>query len=100
VKNVIGLTGQWFTAPRYTLHSSLFAMLPTRLLANGEDVEIPAECRHIHREGDLVIVIDQRTTRFLAVDEAPGYVFGMTVGNDVADQMWYREQSWSKRLHG
>ena len=67
-------------------------MLPTTLLANGEDVEVPAECHHIHHEGELVVIIGRRTPRFLSVDEAARYVFGVTVGNDIADQTWYREQ--------
>ena len=92
VGKVIGLTGQWSNPPKYAPHPRLFAMLPTTLLANDEDVEVPAECHHIHHEGELVVIIGRRTPRFLSVDEAARYVFGVTVGNDIADQTWYREQ--------
>lgn len=92
VQKVIGLTAQFSQPKRPNKHLRLFGMFATSLLANGEAIEIPPECHHIHHEGEMVVVIGKKVPRFTSVEDAPQYVFGVTVGNDVADGTWYGEQ--------
>ncbi len=95
VSKIIGLVGQ-FHAPgeeaRKLKHLRTFAMLPTTLTRPEADVELPPECHHIHHEGELVVVIG-REGRYIPVEAAAGYVFGVAAGNDIADQTWYSESA-------
>ena len=93
ISKVIGVTGQWppaGTARRFIPHPRIFAKLTTSLILDGADVEVPPECQHVHHEGEMVVVLGKKGRHISAAD-APGYVFGITVGNDVADATWYRE---------
>ena len=94
VSKVVGVTGQWprrGTPRRFIPHPRIFAKLPTSLILDGEEVELPPECHHIHHEGEVVVVIGKKG-RHISEADAPDYVFGITVGNDVADATWYGEQ--------
>jgi len=92
VQKVIGLTSQFSRdgTPHSNKHLRLFAKLPTSLIAHGEDIEVPPECHHIHHEDELVVVIG-KSGRYISEEDAPGHVFGVTVGNEVADGTWYSE---------
>lgn len=90
VQKVIGLTGQWPKRGKMT-HPGMFGKFPTSLARNGDDVILPPECHHLHHEGEMVAVIGKKVPRFISVAEAPQYVFGVAVGNDVADGTWYSE---------
>ena len=92
VQKVIGLTAQFSETRTPAPHLRLFGMFATSLLPNGGEVEIPPECQHIHHEGEMVVVIGKKVPRFTSVADAPQYVFGVTVGNDVADAGWYGER--------
>lgn len=91
VQKVIGLVGQFSEVKQPAPHPRLFGMYATSLLPNGGDVELPPECQHLHHEGEMVVVIGKRVPRFTSVQDAASYVFGVTVGNDVADVTWYQE---------
>jgi 2-keto-4-pentenoate hydratase/2-oxohepta-3-ene-1,7-dioic acid hydratase in catechol pathway len=92
VQKVIGLTAQFSETKTPAPHLRLFGMFATSLLPNGGDIEVPPECKHIHHEGEMVVVIGKKVPRFTSVADAPQYVFGVTVGNDVADAGWYGER--------
>lgn len=60
------------------------------LVADGEDVVIPADAGpRVHYEGELVVVIG-REARNLTPDNALGCVFGYTIGNDVSERDWQK----------
>lgn len=93
ISKVIGVTGQWpavGTARRFIPNPRIFAKLTTSLILDRAEVEVPPECHHIHHEGEMVVVIGKQG-RHISEQDAPGYVFGITVGNDVDDATWYRE---------
>jgi 2-keto-4-pentenoate hydratase/2-oxohepta-3-ene-1,7-dioic acid hydratase in catechol pathway len=92
VQKVIGLTAQFSDVKKPAPHLRLFGMFATSLLPNGGEIEVPPECHFIHHEGEMVVVIGKKVPRFTSVQDAPQYVFGVTVGNDVADSSWYGEQ--------
>jgi 2-keto-4-pentenoate hydratase/2-oxohepta-3-ene-1,7-dioic acid hydratase in catechol pathway len=61
------------------------------LIAHDEDVVIPHDAtEQIHYEGELVVVIG-RKAKHLSEKDALSCVFGYTIGNDVSERTWQRE---------
>ena len=73
------------------IHPRWFAKLPTSLVATEGEVEHPPEANNLDWEGELVLVIGRRT-RHVTVEDAPRYIFGVTVGNDFSENTWYGER--------
>ncbi|HJS44560.1 MAG TPA: fumarylacetoacetate hydrolase family protein [Gemmatimonadales bacterium] len=73
-------------------HPRWFAKLPTTLVGPEADVEHPPEASNFDWEGELVLVIGRRA-RHVSVEEAPRYIFGVTVGNDFSENTWYGERA-------
>lgn len=78
----------------------LFLKAPSALLAHGEPIVRPEMARRVDYEAELAVVIG-RTARHVPVEEALGYVFGYTCGNDVTardlqkkDIQWARAKSF------
>lgn len=67
----------------------LFFKPLTSLQNPGGDIVIPPGAKNVHYEGELVIVIGKRAQR-ISVDQAPGYIFGYSCGNDVSERDWQR----------
>jgi len=64
---------------------------PNALVADGEAIVIPADSPGpVHFEGELVAVIG-RTARNLSEADALSCVLGYTLGNDVSDRTWQKE---------
>jgi len=60
------------------------------LIAHGENVVIPADAGElIHYEGELVVVIGKKA-KHLTEANALDVVFGYTIGNDVSERTWQR----------
>jgi 2-keto-4-pentenoate hydratase/2-oxohepta-3-ene-1,7-dioic acid hydratase in catechol pathway len=60
------------------------------LIADGEDVVIPAHAPpKVNYEGELVVVIG-RQAKHLTEADAMSCVFGYTIGNDVSERTWQR----------
>jgi len=60
------------------------------LIADGEDVVIPAHAPpKVNYEGELVVVIGKQA-KHLTEDNAMSCVFGYTIGNDVSERTWQR----------
>ena len=57
------------------------------LVADGENVVIPADATQVEYEGELAVVIGQRAHK-LSKEEAMRCVFGYTIGNDVSERIW------------
>ena len=61
------------------------------LIADGEAIVIPRDAtEHVQYEGELVAVIGRRCRRVSEAD-ALDYVFGYTIGNDVSERSWQRD---------
>lgn len=70
-------------------YPGLFAKMPTSIVGPGADVIYPADATNLHFEGELVVVIGRKAHN-VSVAEAPGYVFGVTAGNDISERDWQR----------
>jgi 2-keto-4-pentenoate hydratase/2-oxohepta-3-ene-1,7-dioic acid hydratase in catechol pathway len=62
------------------------------LIADGENIVIPAESGGIQYEGELVVVIG-KTGRYVSERDALSIVLGYTIGNDVSERTWQRADS-------
>jgi 2-keto-4-pentenoate hydratase/2-oxohepta-3-ene-1,7-dioic acid hydratase in catechol pathway len=88
----------------YAAHAAEFvsATLPSRpqpgyransaLIADGENIVIPAESGGIQYEGELVVVIG-KTARYVAEGDALSIVLGYSIGNDVSERTWQKADS-------
>jgi len=77
----------------------IFLKAPSCLLEHNGQIVIPQGTSDVHYEGELVVVIGKKAKQ-IPVGEAPGYVLGVTCGNDVsardwqkADLQWWRAKS-------
>lgn len=60
------------------------------LIAHGEAIVIPADASdEVQYEGELVAVFGKKC-RKVSKEEALDYVFGWTIGNDVSERVWQR----------
>jgi 2-keto-4-pentenoate hydratase/2-oxohepta-3-ene-1,7-dioic acid hydratase in catechol pathway len=72
----------------------LFAKLPSALIGHGGAIVVPADAQNLHYEGELVIVIGKRA-RKITIDQAPGYIFGVSAGNDISERTWqFQDSQW------
>lgn len=65
----------------------LFLKLPTSLVGDQADITLPDDANNVHFEGELVLVIGKAAKDVSAAD-APSYIFGVTVGNDLTERSW------------
>ena len=92
---VIGVPGNYNRpdeAPRTISHPRWFNKFPTSLNSHEGDVEIPPGANNLNFEGELVIIIGKEG-RFISEEDAPDYVFGLTVGNDWSENTWMGERN-------
>ena len=60
------------------------------LVPHGHDIIVPADAtEELQYEGELVVVMG-KTCRNVSETEALDYVFGYTIGNDVSERYWQR----------
>jgi 2-keto-4-pentenoate hydratase/2-oxohepta-3-ene-1,7-dioic acid hydratase in catechol pathway len=71
-------------------YPGLFAKYPSSIVAHGENIVIPPDAKNVHYEGELVVVIGKRA-KHVSVADAKSYVFGVTVGNDVSERDWQKQ---------
>ena len=60
------------------------------LIAHDEAVVMPRDATKVQYEGEIVAVIGRRA-KHLSEAEALGCVFGYTIGNDVSERNWQKE---------
>ena len=60
------------------------------LIAHDQPVVIPRDATTVQYEGELVVVIG-RQAKHLSEDDAMSCVFGYTIGNDVSERDWQRQ---------
>ena len=71
-------------------YPGLFAKFPTSLIANETEIVFPPGATDVHYEGEMVVVIGKRAKN-VSVEAAADYVFGVTVGNDISERAWQRD---------
>jgi 2-keto-4-pentenoate hydratase/2-oxohepta-3-ene-1,7-dioic acid hydratase in catechol pathway len=77
----------------------LFAKMPTSIIANEADIIYPADATNVHFEGELVIVIGKKASK-VPREKALDYIFGVTIGNDVSERQWQRDDLQWLRAKG
>ena len=60
------------------------------IIAHDENIIRPKDATDLHYEGELVAVIGKQAKN-LSYDEAVGCVLGYTIGNDVSERAWQKE---------
>ena len=63
----------------------MFMKSPAAIIANGEAIRLPPGRAQVDWECELGVVIGRQATR-VPVAEAPSYIFGYTIQNDVSDR--------------
>lgn len=71
-------------------YPGLFAKYPSSIIGPEATIPYPADATDLHFEGELVLVIGKKAVRVSKAD-ALSYVFGVTVGNDVSERQWQRD---------
>lgn len=70
-------------------HPTLFAKLPQYLIGDGSEVPVfPESVGGLIYEAELVVVIG-RNARYVSVTDAPKYIFGVAIGNDLQEIDWW-----------
>ncbi len=65
----------------------LFIKLPSAVVGPGDDIVRPEGADNLHYEGEMVLVIGKRA-KDVSKEDALGYVFGVTAGDDVSERDW------------
>lgn len=71
-------------------YPGLFAKYPTSIIPHGDTIVLPPDANNVHYEGEMVLVIGRKASR-VTREDAKSYVFGITVGNDVSERDWQRD---------
>ncbi|MSQ31124.1 MAG: DUF2437 domain-containing protein [Dehalococcoidia bacterium] len=79
------------TEPAFPPRADVGYRANNALIAQGEAIVIPRDAtEQVQYEGELVAVIGRRC-RWVAEADALRYVFGYTIGNDVSERSWQRD---------
>jgi 2-keto-4-pentenoate hydratase/2-oxohepta-3-ene-1,7-dioic acid hydratase in catechol pathway len=70
-------------------YPGLFAKLPTSIIGTEENIVLPPDATNTHYEGEMVIVIGKRASK-VSKETAKEYVFGVTIGDDVSERDWQK----------
>jgi len=65
----------------------LFFKSPSSLILSDETIVLPKDSRNVHFEGELVLIIGKKAKN-VSIKDAPSYIFGVTVGNDLTERNW------------
>lgn len=68
-----------------------FAKLPTCIIGPEEAIVRPSDSKNLHYEGELVVVFKRRTKN-IAAHEVADHILGVTIGNDVSERDWQKEE--------
>jgi 2-keto-4-pentenoate hydratase/2-oxohepta-3-ene-1,7-dioic acid hydratase in catechol pathway len=99
VRKVLGIAGNYVLPGRTRLvpHGRWFCKMPTSLNAHEGEIEIPPDVTNFNYEGELVLVIGKQG-RHITLEDAPDYIWGVTVGNDFSENDWTREEGTQSRF--
>ena len=74
----------------------IFMKPPSAIIMDGETILLPPQSQQVEHEGELVAVIGKRG-RNITAEEASGYIFGYTIGNDVtARDLQKTDDQWTR----
>ncbi len=77
-------------APSFPTQADIGYRANNALVADGASIVVPKDASELLQyEGELVVIIG-KTCRNVSQDEALDYVFGYTIGNDVSERNWQR----------
>jgi 2-keto-4-pentenoate hydratase/2-oxohepta-3-ene-1,7-dioic acid hydratase in catechol pathway len=65
----------------------VFAKFPTSLIPDGQDIIFPDDATNVHFEGEMALIVGKKAKN-VSVEEAPRYVFGVSICNDLVDREW------------
>lgn len=65
----------------------LFLKLPTSLIGHKAPIMVSKDANNVHFEGELVLVVG-KIAKNVSIEDAPDYIFGVTVGNDLTERSW------------
>ncbi len=68
-----------------------FCKFPSGLNSHEGEVEVPPDAINFNFEGELVLVIGKEG-KHISVEDAPDYIWGVTVGNDFSENGWNQEK--------
>ena len=67
-----------------------FAKLPTCIIGHEDNIEMPENATNLHYEGELAVVFGKKTQN-ISKEEVTNHILGVTIGNDVSERNWQRE---------
>jgi len=74
----------------------LFLKPPSALIGPGDSIVLPPQSKQVEHEAELAIVIGRRG-RWITPEEAPGFVLGYTIANDVtARDLQLSDDQWTR----
>lgn len=85
----VGMNFASHLASRSSAPPPLFLKLPSSLTGHQQPITLPKDAENVHFEGELVLVIG-RQAKNVTEEDAPKYIFGATVGNDLTERSWQR----------
>ena len=94
VRKVLGIAGNYHTpdVPAPVIpHGRWFCKYPTSLNAHEGEIECPPDAPNMNYEGELVLVIGKKG-KDISLEDAPGYIWGVTIGNDYSENTWIRHE--------
>ena len=68
-------------------YPGLFAKYPTSIVGHEAAIVMPEGASNLHYEAELVLVIGKEAKN-VSVEDAAGYIFGVTAGNDISERDW------------
>ena len=77
----------------------MFWKPPSAIVGPGAEIVLPADSQDVHAEGELVVVIGKHA-RNLSPEQAMDVVFGYTIGNDVSERVWQKDDRQWWRAKG
>jgi len=94
VRKVLGIAGNFHvhgTPEPVIPHGRWFCKYPTSINAHEGEIECPPDAPNFNYEGELVLVIGKKG-RDIPIEDAPDYIWGVTVGNDYSENTWIRHE--------
>ena len=74
----------------------LFLKPPSAVIGTGDPILLPPQSQQVEHEAELAVVISRRG-RWISPEEAPNYILGYTIANDVtARDLQFRDGQWTR----
>jgi 2-keto-4-pentenoate hydratase/2-oxohepta-3-ene-1,7-dioic acid hydratase in catechol pathway len=77
----------------------LFFKPPSAVIGPGEKIVIPPQAMRVEQEAELAVVIGKEG-RWIPAEDAQKHILGYTIGNDVTDRFYQREDLLWTRAKG